>query len=267
MKFTLDGEIESFREEVRAFVEQEYDPLIPTQGPFPQADTAEKAAFIRKLAAKNWLGLDWPVAFGGRGLDEIYQIVLQEELEYVLHPSLSVEVGMIGQTIVRHGSDELKREILPRIIAGELSIALGYSEPEAGSDLANLQLRAVRQGDHFVLNGQKMFTSAAHFSDMIWLAVRTNPEAAKHKGISLLLVDTNGPGIEVRRIDTMADHQTNMVYFTDAPVPAGRLVGEIDRGWNYIVEALDYERLKGLPFGGLQRDLDELVAWAREDGN
>jgi hypothetical protein len=267
MRFTLDVEIEDFREEVRAFIEEEYDPLIPTQGPFPQADTPQKAAFIAKLAAKGWLGLDWPVEFGGRGLDEIYQIVLMEELEYVLHPSLSVEIGMIGQTIARHGSDELKREVLPKIIAGDLSIALGYSEPEAGSDLANLQLRAVRQGDHFLLDGQKIFTSAAHFSDMIWLAVRTNSDAAKHKGISLLLVDTDGPGIEVQKIDTMADHQTNMVYFTDAPVPAGRLVGEIDKGWHYIVEALDYERLKGFPFGGLQRDLDELIAWARGEEN
>jgi 3-oxocholest-4-en-26-oyl-CoA dehydrogenase alpha subunit len=258
-------DLDAFREEVRAFIEEHFDPVIPTQGPFPQADTPQKAAFIKKLAAQGWLGLDWPIEHGGKGRDEAYQVILQEELEYVGHPSLSIEVGMMGTTLIRNGSPELKREILPRIVSGELSIALGYSEPEAGSDLANLQLRAMRDGDNFILNGEKMFTSGAHFAEMIWLAVRTNPDVPKHQGISLFLVDTNGPGIDVSKVDTMADHQTNMVHFSDAVVPASRLVGDVDKGWRYIMEALDYERLKGFSFGGLQRDLDELVAWSRQD--
>jgi 3-oxocholest-4-en-26-oyl-CoA dehydrogenase alpha subunit len=117
-----------------------------------------------------------------------------------------------------------------------------------------------------VVNGQKMWTSAAHFAELIWLACRTDPDAPRHEGISLLLADLDSPGIEIRPIPTMADHQANTVFFTDVRVPADRLVGEENKGWSYILDALDYERLGGLPFGGLQRDLDEIVAWAREDG-
>ncbi|MEW6472841.1 MAG: acyl-CoA dehydrogenase family protein [Actinomycetota bacterium] len=266
MRFALPADVVRFREEVRRFLEVHADPVIALQGPLPQRDTPEKRAFVAKLAERGWLGLSWPVEYGGRGWDEIYQLVLQEELEYVGHPSMAIEVGMIGQTILRHGSEALKRRILPRIAAGDLDIALGYTEPDAGSDLAALQLRAERDGDEFVLNGQKMWTSAAHFAELIWLACRTNRDAPRHEGISLLLVDLDSPGIEIRPIPTMADHQANAVFFSDVRVPADRLVGEVDRGWSYMLDALDYERLGGLPFGGLQRDLDEIVVWAREGG-
>lgn len=265
MTYTLAPEVEIFREEVRTFLEQELDPVIPPQGPFPQPDTAEKGVFLKKLAEKGWLGLSWPVEYGGRGLPEVYSVVLQEELEYAHMPSLCIEIGMIGRTLIRNGSDELKREFLPRIIRAEISIALGYSEPQAGSDLAGLELRADRDGDEFVLNGQKMWTSGAHFSDYIWLACRSEPGSKRHQGISLMLVDNNAPGMEIQRIDTMGDHQTNMVYFNNVRVPASRVVGEVNRGWSYIVEALDYERLQGLGYSGLLRDTDELIAWARAD--
>jgi len=267
VRFALDPDVEAFREEVRAFIAAEADPVIPSQGPLPQMDTPEKRVFVRKLAERGWLGLAWPEEYGGGGKSEIYQLVLQEELEYAGLPSMSIEVGMIGQTIMRHGSEATKRAFLPRIIAGELNIALGYSEPEAGSDLAALELRATREGDEFVLNGLKMWTSAAHFAELVWLACRTNTEVPRHRGISLFLVDLDSPGIEVTPIETMSNHATNSVFFTDVRVPADRLVGELDAGWGYIMEALDYERLGGFPFGGLQRDLDELVAWARDGGH
>ncbi|MGH9035564.1 MAG: acyl-CoA dehydrogenase family protein [Acidimicrobiia bacterium] len=266
VRFALDPDVEAFREEVRRLLEVEADPIIPSQSVFPQMDTPEKRAFVAKLAARGWLGLTWPPEYGGGGRNEIYRLVLQEELEYAGMPSMSIEVGMVGQTLIRHASEEMKREFLPRIAAGELNIALGYSEAQAGSDLAALELRAERDGEGFVLNGQKMWTSAAHFADLVWLACRTDPAAPRHHGISLFLVDLDSPGIEVQRIDTMGGHRTNLVFFTDVAVPASRLVGEVDRGWTYIVDALDYERLAGFPFGGLQRDLDELVAWARDTG-
>ncbi len=265
MNFGLDADIEAFREEIRAFLDEELDPVIANQGPFPQADTPEKAAFIKKLADRGYLGLTWPEEYGGRGLDEMYQLVFQSELEYLNMPTLSIEVGMLGQTILRNGSQQLKRELLPKIVRGELSMALGYSEPEAGSDLAALQTAAVLDGERFVVNGQKMFTSAAHFADVVWLACRTDFEVPKHKGISLLVVDMDSPGVETTPIYTMGDHQTNMVFFTDVEVPKGRLVGELNEAWKYIGEALDYERLLGLAFEGLQRDVDELLAWARTD--
>ncbi len=265
MTYTLSPDAEAFREEVRAFLEAEFDPVIPDQGPFPQPDTPEKAAFLKKLAAKEWLGLSWPVEYGGHALPEVFSVVLQEELEYARMPSLCIEIGMIGRTLIRNGSEAIKREFLPRIIRAEISIALGYSEPQAGSDLAGLELRADRDGDEFVLNGQKMWTSGAHFADYIWLACRTKPGSKRHDGITLMLVDNRSPGMEIQRIDTMGDHQTNMIYFNEVRVPASRVVGEIDRGWSYIVEALDYERLQGLGYSGLLRDTDELIAWARAD--
>jgi alkylation response protein AidB-like acyl-CoA dehydrogenase len=263
--YTLSPDVESFREEVREFLAQEFDPEIPDQGPFPQPDTREKAVFLKKLAAKGWLGLSWPAEYGGRGLPEVFSVVLQEELEYARMPSLCIEIGMIGRTLIRNGSEALKREFLPRIIRAEISMALGYSEPQAGSDLAGLELRADRDGDEFVVNGQKMWTSGAHFADYIWLACRTQPGSKRHQGITLMIVDNRAPGMEIQRIDTMGDHQTNMVYFNDVRVPASRVVGEVDRGWSYIVEALDYERLQGLGYSGLLRDTDELIAWARAD--
>lgn len=265
MTYVLSPDIESFREDVRAFLEEELDPVIPDQSPFPQPDTPEKATFLRKLAAKGWLGLSWPVELGGKGLPEVFSVVFQEELEYAQMPSLCIEISMIGRTLIHHGSEDLKREFLPRIIRAEISIALGYSEPQAGSDLAALELRADRDGDEFVLNGQKMWTSGAHFSNYIWIACRTERGSTRHKGISLMLIDNDVPGMDVQRIDTMGDHQTNMVYFNDVRVPASRVVGEVHHGWSYIVEALDYERLQGLNYAGLLRDVDELVAWARVD--
>lgn len=266
MRFALDADVEAFREEVRRFLETEADPAIRGQGVFPQMDTTEKRAFVAKLAARGWLALSWPPEYGGAGRSEIYRLVLQEELEYAGMPSMSIEVGMVGQTLIRHASEAMKREFLPRIAAGEVNIALGYSEPQAGSDLAALELRAERDGEAFVLNGQKMWTSAAHFADLVWLAARTNRDAPRHRGISLFLVDLDAPGIEISPIETMGGHRTNMVFFTDVVVPAERLVGEVDQGWSYIIDALDYERLAGFPFGGLQRDLDELVDWARRTG-
>ncbi len=256
--------LDAFREEVRTFIEREMDPVIPLQGPFPQADTSEKRVFLEKVGARGWLGLTWSPEYGGRGWGAEYQNVLHQELEYAGLPTASIESAMVGPTLARHGSEELKRRFLPAIASGALSVALGYSEPEAGSDLANLSLCARRDGDDYVLDGQKMWTSAAHFAHVIWLAARTDPDAPKHRGISILVVDANSPGITVSAIETMHDHRTNVVYFEGVRVPRNRLVGEENAGWKYLLEALDLERLTAFPVGNLRRDLDELTAWVRD---
>jgi alkylation response protein AidB-like acyl-CoA dehydrogenase len=260
-----DPPLEEFRGEVRAWLADEIDPVIPGQGSFPQGDTPEKKAFLAKLAARGWLGLAWPAEYGGSELDPCYQLVLQQELEYAGMPSASIEVAMLGPTLIRHGDERLKAEFLPRLVRGELTMALGYSEPQAGSDLAKLALRAERDGDCYVLNGQKMWTSAAHFADVIWLACRTDATGPAHHGISIFLVDRTSPGIEVRPITTMAEHRTNMVFFDDVRVPTARLVGEEGQAWSYLMEALDHERLAGFPTGALIRDMDEIVTWVRQD--
>jgi len=262
MNFDLPPDVERFRERLRAFIEDAYEPTLASRG-HPQTNLPDQRAFARLLGSEGLLGLSWPVEYGGQALDPVYQLTLQHELEYMSLPAFSVEIGMVGQVLMRWGSHELKKEFLPRIVAGELVIALGYSEPAAGSDLASLELRATRDGDEFVLNGQKLWTSLVEHADVIWLACRTNVDAPKHAGISILMVDTDTKGIEVQPVYTMGDGRTNLVFFTDARVPASRLVGEVDRGWKYIVEALDYERLGALRFGQLARDVDELIAWSR----
>ncbi|BBY83405.1 acyl-CoA dehydrogenase [Mycolicibacterium pulveris] len=254
-----------FRAEVREFACKSDDPVIAKQGTFPQGDTPEKRAFIRRLGERGWLGLAWPHSYGGAGLDARFQLVLQQELEYYSLPSASIEVGMVGPTLLRHGSDELKKEFLSRITRGELNVALGYSEPNAGSDLAALSLRAERKGDEYVLNGQKMYTSAAHFADVIWLACRTGGPGSGHRGISILIVDADAPGISISELATLGTHRTNVVYFDDVHVPVARRVGAENEGWRYIMEALDLERLTGFPTGGFLRDTDRLIEWYSEN--
>jgi 3-oxochol-4-en-24-oyl-CoA dehydrogenase len=261
------GDLDEFKDQVRDLLTECYDPAIERQSILPQMDTPEKERFAKRLASRGWLGLAWPQQYGGKGLNPLYQIVLQSELEYVRHPSLAFEVGLVGQTLLHHGNEALKAEFLPRIVSADLRVALGYSEPEGGSDLAALKTRAVRDGDEFVVDGQKMWTTSAHFADVIWLAVRTDPEAEKHRGISVLMVDANSPGVQITPVETMVGetHRTNMVFFDQVRVPSYRLVGAINNGWTYMMEALNYERVSGAPFGGLQRDLDELLIWLQDN--
>ncbi len=254
-----------FRAEVRKFASEHRDSVIVRQGAFPQGDTPEKRAFLRELGQRGWLGLAWPHQFGGAGLDPRFQLVLQQELEYYGLPTASIEVAMVGPTLLRHGSDLLKAEFLPRITRGELNVALGYSEPNAGSDLASLSLRAERVGDDYLLNGQKMYTSAAHFADVIWLACRTGSPESGHRGISILIVDIDTPGISISELSTLGTHRTNVVYFDEVRVPLTRRVGAENEGWRYLMEALDLERLTGFPTGGFLRDADRLIEWFSAD--
>jgi alkylation response protein AidB-like acyl-CoA dehydrogenase len=206
------------------------------------ADSPARRAFNRRLAARGYLGMSWPREYGGKALPGIYEYLLNEELSARGAPQIGKGVGCVGKTIIRHGSERLKREFLPRILNAEIEFALGYSEPSAGSDLASLNLRAVRDGEDWVLNGQKTFTTSAHFADWYWVAARTDPSLPKHKGISLFLVPMDHPGLTVHAIETVGGHRTNQVFFDDVRVYQDYLVGEENRGWVYICEALDYER-------------------------
>lgn len=263
--YTPAPSLDRFRVQVRDFLAREIDLEAAAQNLNPQRESPEKARFLERLGQVGWLGITWPKEYGGLGLEETYQVVLQDELEYAHMPTASIDCAMFGRTLIRHGSHELKSLFLPRIMKGEISIAIGYSEPEAGSDLANLSLRADRDGDEFVVNGQKMWTSGAHYCDYIWLACRTDPKAPRHDGISIFLIDNHLPGMQIQAIETMGDDRSNMVYFDNVRIPASRLVGELNRGWRYALEALDFDRLQCQGFSYLMRDLDELIAWARAD--
>jgi alkylation response protein AidB-like acyl-CoA dehydrogenase len=177
-----------------------------------------------------------------------------------------VTLNTVGPALAKVGSEEQKKEFLPRILRAEVEFAIGYTEPEAGTDLASLQTRAVRDGDSYIVNGQKMFTSGADHADYVWLAVRTDPEAPKHRGISLLIVPMTSEGIEVRPFYTMAGGRTNITFYDNVRVPVSALVGEENRGWYYMTTQLDFERVAISPVAEIERIFDSLVAAFRERG-
>ena len=233
------------------------------------SDTPARKRFNQAMAKRGYMGMTWPKEYGGQEKPGIYEYLLNEELSRVGAPLIGKGVGCVGQTLIRNGSDKLKEEFLPKILSADIEFALGYSEPGAGSDLASLKLKAQRSGDGWMLNGQKMFTTSAHFADWYWLAARTDPNAKKHKGISLFLVPMDHPGITIHPIETMGEHVTNQVFIDNVWVHDDYLVGELNKGWTYICEALDYERFTFYTFSPLQEKfnaLRELIKDTVRDG-
>jgi hypothetical protein len=226
-------------------------------------DTPAKRAFMRKLAEKGWLGMSWPKAYGGRELSGIYDFILTEALSRWGAPQPGKGVGIVGKTLIRRGSEELKREFLPQIMRGEIEFAIGYSEPQAGSDAANMQLRATRVEGGWRLDGQKSWTTSAHFADWYWVGARTDT-SVKHKGITLFLIPMSHPGFTIRPIWTIGDERTNEVFFDGVFVPDAYVVGQLNAGFTYISEALDLERFAMMPVGPLEEKVEALVGWARE---
>ena len=237
MRFTFTAEQDQFRSDLRTFLHDELDDGRPTDG--------VSREFSKKMAARNWIGVAWPKEFGGLGMGSVEQMIYTEEMILNNAPRgyhFTAE-RQVGPSLVLHGTEEQKRQWLPRIMNADVSFALGLSEPGAGSDLAAVQTRALRDGDEYVVNGQKIWTSSAHQSDAIWLVVRTDAEAPKHRGISCLMVDLDTPGIDIRPlVDMTGEHHFNEVYFEDVRVPVNRRVGEENRGWYILAEHLDFER-------------------------
>jgi len=219
--------------------------------------------YIRRMGADGWLGLGWPPEYGGQGRDAIDQMIFVEESHWAGVPLPLLTLNSVGPTLMALGTDEQKRELLPRILQGELHFAIGYTEPNAGTDLASLQTRAVRDGDEYVVNGQKLFTSAIQHADYVWLAVRTDPDAPKHKGLSVLLVPTDAPGFHWVPLRTMAGEFTSATFYEDVRVPVGNLVGEENQGWKLITNQLNHERVAICPASGLLRSIDDVTRWAR----
>lgn len=263
MDFELPPNVEEFRQEIREFLAKEW-PAERRRRVAAGDNYAEEREFRRKLAQKGWLALSWPKEYGGQGRSILEQYIFSEEMAYHGAPAGTVGVGQVGPTLMAYGSDEQKQRFLPRIAAGEMDFALGYTEPEAGTDLASLKTRAVADGDDFVINGTKIYTSAAHRAEYVWLATRTDPEAPKHRGISLFIVDLKSPGITVRPLWTMGDGRTNQTFYDNVRVPRENLVGELNRGWYYVAHALDFERITVFTVATLRAGFDDLVAWVRQ---
>jgi hypothetical protein len=262
MDFDFTPEQRAFLAEVEVFLDANDDPEVfdLTRENMAQiVDTPARRAFMAKLAERGWLGITWPKAWGGKDGDGVYEYLLNESLAARGGPQIGKGVGIIGKTLLRHGSEKLKAEFLPQILNGEIEFAVGYSEPDAGSDAAAMRLSAVQDGDEWILNGQKTWTTSAHFADWYWVGARTDPDAPKHHGITLFLVPMDHPGLAIEEIKTMGNERTNTVFFDDVRVPSDYVVGDLGRGFQYISEALDLERFTMFTFSPIKQRLDLLV--------
>jgi len=221
---------------------------------------------VRQLGADGWLTLGWPSEYGGQDRSLTDQLIFTDEAAAAGVPVPFLTLNTIGPTIIRFGTPEQRAYFLPRIARGELHFAIGYSEPEAGTDLAGLRTRAVRDGDHYVINGQKMWTSLIEHADYVWLACRTDPDAGPHRGLSILIVPTDAPGFSWTPVRTVAGVGTSATYYSDVRVPVSALVGEENRGWGLITNQLNHERVALTSAAPILLALREVTAWARETG-
>lgn len=239
---------------LRAELRDYFGNLLPDGVP---QDPAEQRALLRRIGADGLLGLGWPVEYGGQGRGPDEQFVFFDEAYRAGAPVSMVTLNTVGPTLMKYGTQEQKDYFLPRILKGELVFAIGYSEPEAGTDLASLRTKAVRDGEDWVVDGQKIFTSNAQNADWIWLACRTDPEAPKHKGISIILVPTGSPGFAWTPIETVGGLTTTATYYDSIRVPAGNLVGPEHGGWGLITNQLNHERVALAAIGMQAEDFYE----------
>ncbi|CNE81562.1 acyl-CoA dehydrogenase FadE29 [Mycobacterium tuberculosis] len=263
MFIDLTGEQKRLRAELREYFE---NCLTAEQRAAIGADPFGPAYLehCRRLGRDGMLGVALPAEYGGRGYGPVEQTIFANEIARAEVTYPLITLNSVAPTILQYGSDAHKEFFIPRILAGECHFAIGYSEPGAGTDLAALRTTAVRDGDHYVVNGQKIFTSGAHHADYVWLAARTDPSAKKHKGISMFIVDCRDPGFSWTPIITMdGAHHTNSTYFQDVRVPADMLIGEENKGWDLIVNQLNHERVTLGPAGNIGHTRIRFERWAR----
>ncbi len=268
MDFEFTDEQQVYAEEVEAFLDANDDPEVfdVTRENMAQiVDTPKRRAFMRKLGERGWLGMTWPKKYGGQEGEGIYEYILNESLARRGGPQIGKGVGIIGKTLIRHGSDKLKAEFLPKILCNEVEFAVGYSEPAAGSDAAAMELKATRDGDGWRLNGQKIWTTSAHFAEWYWVGARTDSDAPKHHGISLFLIPMDHPGLEIQAIHTIGDERTNSVYFDNVYVGDDYRVGELNKGFQYISEALDLERFTMFTYSPIAQRMEVLTEYVKHE--
>jgi alkylation response protein AidB-like acyl-CoA dehydrogenase len=260
----LSKEHEALRDELRAYYDELLTPEVEEDLRKGEGVGQVSKDTWKKMAADGYAGVGWPKEWGGRGLTPIEQFVFFDESMRAGAPVPMLTINSVAPTIMRYGSEEQKEYYVPKILKGEIHFAIGYTEPDAGTDLASLKTRAERDGDEYVINGQKVFTSLASGADYIWLAVRTNQEAQKHKGISIIIVPTDTPGFRYVPIDNFGNTNTNITYYEDVRVPAGNLVGEVNGGWSLITNQLNHERVTLCSSGVVERMLDDVRRWAQD---
>ena len=268
MDFRYTEDQIAFKKKLNQFLDTEMTEEIARQNWEDLGVRREAREFSIKLAVNGFLGMSWPKAYGGRGLDPTYDFILLDELgkRWGAHVPLDVGYTMVGPTILRRGSEDLKARFIPPIIDGEIEFCLGYTEPDAGSDLAAMRMEAVEEENHFIVNGQKTFNTECHYAEYHWLAAKTDldPATPRHRSISMFVVDMASPGITVRPMMTMSGEQTNEVFYDNVKVPKTRMVGEKNQGFYYVMEALGSERNQVFIPARLLPLLDELVNYVRE---
>ena len=265
MDIAYTEEQEALRDRMRAyFAELMTDEVIEECA---QGETGGPAclAAVRKMGADGLLGLGWPVEYGGQGATPVEQYIFINESWRAGAPTPFLSINTVGITIQQFGSDAQKKFFLPKILAGELHFSIGYTEPGSGTDLASLTTKAVKDGDEWVINGQKVFTSLASYADYIWLAVRTDPAAPKHRGITIFAVPTTDPGYSYQKISTMVNASTFQTFYDNVRVPDSAIIGELNHGWDLIVNQLNYERVSLAPPGSVERVYTQTLDWARTE--
>jgi len=264
MQIAYTDEQEQLRDELRAYYDKLLTPEIRDALHREVGCGPVTREMVKQMASDGWLGIGWPTEYGGQGRSQIEQFIFYDESMRMGAPIPMLTVNTVGPTIMQYGTQEQKDFFLPKILAGDLHFCIGYSENQAGTDLAALKTRAVRDGDEYVINGQKMWTSLASDADYCWLAVRTDPDAAKHKGISMIIVDMKTPGITVDPLSLLSSHDINATFFDDVRVPAENIVGGENNGWGLIMNQLNHERVTLCSSGLLEQSYLEVRRWAQD---
>ena len=264
MYIAYTPEEEALRDELRAYFAKLITPEVEAEVANGDTGGPHCLEAVRRMGRDGWLGIGWPKEYGGQGRGLVDQFIFYDESWRALAPIPALTINAIAQTIMAYGSDEQKKFFLPRILAGELHFSVGYTEPQSGTDLASLKTRAVRDGDDWVITGQKIYTSLAGYADYIWLAARTDPDAPKHKGISIFAVPTTTPGFSYSTIHTLVSSGTTNTFYDNIRVPASALIGKVNQGWSLITNQLNYERVAIAPPGMVDKVYEDTVAWARD---
>ncbi|MCW2773285.1 MAG: acyl-CoA dehydrogenase domain protein [Nocardioides sp.] len=270
MHIALTPDQLSLREELREYFAALVTPevkagLASATGEF--GDDLVYKRVIRQLGTDGWLGIGWPKEYGGQARSMVDQLIFTDAAAVAGVPIPYLTLNTVGPTIMRYGTDAQKEYFLPRILAGDLHFSIGYSEPDSGTDLASLRTRAVREGDEWVINGQKMWTSLIQYADWLWLACRTDPDLPRHKGLSMILVPADSPGFSYTPVHTVAGVSTSATYYEDVRVPASNLVGELNGGWSLMTNQLNHERVALTSAAPLTYSIDLVRRWAQETKN
>jgi len=263
LQLAYTSEQVALRDELRGYFAELVTPEVEVAVSAGETGEAVCLEAVRRMGRDGWLGVGWPETYGGRGFGAVEQFIFMNESWRAGAPVPFLSVNTVGPTIMDFGSQEQKDFFLPRILAGELHFSIGYTEPDAGTDLASLSTRAVRDGDQWIINGQKIYTSLASYADYVWLAARTNPDVPKHKGITIFAVPTTDPGFSYTKISTMVNASTFNTFYDDVRVGDDAVVGDVDRGWDLIVNQLNYERVSLAPPGMLEQVFEEVRQWAQ----